>query len=65
MKRKFLSAFIASFLAFGYYGQFPTIQWQKCLGGTQWEIASSMKQTTDGGYIVLATTKSNNGDVIG
>lgn len=45
--------------------QIPTIQWQKCLGGTENDRASTIKQTTDGGYIVLATTKSNNGDVIG
>ena len=65
MKKKLVSAFIASFLAFGLFGQVPVIEWQKCLGGTAWEFASSIKQTNDGGYIVLATTQSNNGDVIG
>ena len=65
MKKKLVSTFIASFLAFGYYGQIPTIQWQKCLGGAADDKGNSIKQTNDGGYIVLATTESNNGDVIG
>lgn len=39
------------------------IQWQKSLGGTRDEFATSAKQTTDGGYIVAGYTRSNNGDV--
>ncbi len=42
-----------------------TIQWQKCLGGTAYEEASSIKQTNDGGYIVAGNSSSNNGDVTG
>ena len=41
------------------------IQWQKCLGGTSGETATSIQQTTDGGYIVAGNTSSNNGDVSG
>ncbi|ASK30818.1 secretion protein [Chryseobacterium sp. T16E-39] len=41
------------------------IQWQKSLGGTGYEIAYSIKQTTDGGYIVAGISDSNNGDVTG
>jgi hypothetical protein len=41
------------------------IQWQKCLGGTGWDEAWSIQQTTDGGYIVIGRTGSNNGDVTG
>jgi predicted NUDIX family NTP pyrophosphohydrolase len=41
------------------------IQWQKCLGGNAYEEASSIKQTTDGGYIVAGNSSSNNGDVTG
>jgi hypothetical protein len=40
-----------------------TIQWQKSLGGTGEDIARSVQPTTDGGYIVAGSTKSNNGDV--
>jgi hypothetical protein len=41
------------------------IQWQKCLGGTSWEYASSIQQTTDGGYVAAGYTRSNDGDVSG
>ncbi|MFN0213303.1 MAG: T9SS type A sorting domain-containing protein [Saprospiraceae bacterium] len=43
----------------------PNIQWQKCLGGSNFDIASSVQQTSDGGYIVAGLTQSNNGDVSG
>lgn len=41
------------------------IQWQKALGGTNEEIGRSVQPTPDGGYIVAASAKSNNGDVSG
>jgi hypothetical protein len=41
------------------------IQWQKSLGGSNEEIARSVQPTTDGGYIVAGSAKSNNGDVSG
>src|SRR5258706_546470 len=43
----------------------PAIQWQKCFGGTGWDDAYSVQQTTDGGYIVVGSTSSNDGDVTG
>jgi hypothetical protein len=43
----------------------PSIQWQKCLGGTLNEIATSIQQTFDGGYIAAGKTQSNDGDVSG
>jgi hypothetical protein len=42
-----------------------TIQWQKALGGSNEDIARSVQPTTDGGYIVAGSTKSNDGDVSG
>lgn len=42
-----------------------TIMWAKALGGTLSEIGQTIKQTSDGGYIVAGTTLSNNGDVTG
>ncbi len=42
-----------------------SIQWQKCLGGSNVESALCIQQTADGGYIVDGTTRSNNGDVSG
>jgi hypothetical protein len=41
------------------------IQWQKCLGGDSLDIARSVQQTPDGGYIVSGETMSINGDVAG
>jgi hypothetical protein len=81
MKKKFLSAFIASFLAFGFYAQGPIIEWQKCLGGVYGDtvqindttvyyssgedLIQKIRKTNDGGYIVVGTTGSNNTDVSG
>jgi len=42
-----------------------TIQWQKCLGGKLDDIAQSVQQSTDGGYIVGGASFSNDGDVSG
>lgn len=39
------------------------IQWQKTLGGQFDDLASCIRQTGDGGYIVGGTTASFNGDV--
>jgi hypothetical protein len=39
------------------------IQWQKCLGGSGDDEGTSVQQTTDGGYIVAGTSRSNDGDV--
>lgn len=41
------------------------IEWQKTLGGGDWEEANSVQQTKDGGYIVAGATISNDGDVPG
>ncbi len=42
-----------------------SIQWQKCLGGSGTEEAKSILQTTDGGYLTVGQTNSNDGDVTG
>ncbi len=43
----------------------PSIQWQKTLGGSSWDFANSIRQTTDKGYIVAGYTSSNDEDVTG
>lgn len=43
--------------------QAPTIQWQKCFGGTFGDSAVDMVQTSDNGYILGGRTGSNDGDV--
>jgi len=39
------------------------IEWQKSLGGSNYEIAYSIKQTNDGNYIIAGGSASNDGDV--
>ncbi|MCF6131832.1 T9SS type A sorting domain-containing protein [Flavobacterium wongokense] len=41
------------------------LEWQKALGGSLNEVARDIKQTPDGGYIVIGSTISNNFDVSG
>ncbi|MFN0212622.1 MAG: T9SS type A sorting domain-containing protein [Saprospiraceae bacterium] len=41
------------------------IQWQKALGGSGEDVARSVQQTTDGGYIVAGWSYSNDGDAVG
>ena len=41
------------------------LSWQKTFGGTGTDIAYSIRQTTDGGYIAAGSTSSADGDVTG
>ena len=41
------------------------LQWQKTLGGSDNEYATSIQQTTDGGYIVGGYSSSQDGDITG
>jgi hypothetical protein len=41
------------------------IVWQKCLGGSNYDWATSIAQTSDGGFIVAGVSHSNDGDVSG
>ncbi|MDP4226043.1 MAG: hypothetical protein Q8910_06660, partial [Bacteroidota bacterium] len=41
------------------------ISWQKNYGGSLFDVANSILQTTDGGYIFAGYTNSNDGDVSG
>ncbi|HYV94896.1 MAG TPA: T9SS type A sorting domain-containing protein [Chitinophagales bacterium] len=39
--------------------------WQKCLGGSNDDVAKAIQQTTDGGFIVAGHSSSDDGDVSG
>lgn len=39
------------------------LQWQKSLGGTNWDYGQSIKPLSDGGYAVGILTASNDGDI--
>ncbi len=41
----------------------PSIQWQKCYGGSEYDYASSLQHTNDNGYIVAGFVESHDGDV--
>lgn len=45
--------------------QTGSMQWQKCLGGTNLDEAWSVQSSGDGGCIVAGTIRSNDGDVTG
>lgn len=48
------------------YAQAPNIAWQKTFGGTESEVAHSIIQTSDGGYIVAGkATSDNSGQLVG
>jgi hypothetical protein len=40
------------------------IQWQRCFGGSNLDSASSIQQTSDGGFVFSGSTGSYDGDVI-
>jgi uncharacterized repeat protein (TIGR01451 family) len=42
-----------------------TLEWQKSYGGSGKDVAYSIRQTSDGGYIVAGWTESSDGDVAG
>jgi hypothetical protein len=41
------------------------LQWQKCYGGSNADVARSIQRTNDGGYIIAGNTLSNDSDVSG
>ena len=44
---------------------YGNITWQKSLGGSDGDVAHSIQQTADEGYIVAGSSNSNDGDVTG
>ena len=42
-----------------------SIEWKKTFGGSSYDYAISIQQTTDDGYVVAGYTYSNDGDVTG
>jgi hypothetical protein len=41
------------------------IEWQKSFGGSEWDDAWSVRQTSDDGYIIAGSAGSSDGDVTG
>ncbi len=42
---------------------FGNLIWQKSFGGSDFEVARSIDNTLDGGFVITGTSKSNNGDL--
>ncbi|MFT5249548.1 MAG: hypothetical protein ACI93P_001274 [bacterium] len=47
------------------FSQAPTIQWQNSVGGTNENFLDKVYNTSDGGYIPIGSSLSNNGDLTG
>lgn len=45
-------------------GKCGNLEWERSFGGTDYETAHDVVQTTDGGYLVAGETSSNDGDVV-
>ena len=43
----------------------PVVEWSRTFGGSGDDWANAIQQTSDGGYIVVGSTNSNDGDVAG
>jgi hypothetical protein len=63
--KKILSVLILSILIPNLVFTQPKIQWQKSFGGSGIDIAHSIQQTVDGGFIVAGYTDSKDGDASG
>ncbi|MEX6690027.1 T9SS type A sorting domain-containing protein [Danxiaibacter flavus] len=42
-----------------------SVVWKKCLGGSKSDVGRCIKQTNDGGFVMMGFTNSNDGDVSG
>ena len=62
--KKIILLFIVIIFSFNVFSQ-PAIQWKKCFGGTNFDIAEGVIQTSDGGYAVVGLASSTDGDVSG
>lgn len=45
--------------------EYGVIEWQLCLGGTAYDDARWIEQSSDGGFIVAGNSKSDDGDISG
>ncbi len=60
-----LSSLLFSFLLASGQQQPPSILWSKSFGGTKADKANAIIKAYDGGFIIVGSSKSNDGDVTG
>lgn len=58
-----MKRYLLLLLVFKCFGQAPSIEWQRCFGGTSYDNGFCVIETTDGGYAFVGETFSNNGNV--
>ncbi|MEN9303179.1 MAG: hypothetical protein RL264_1608 [Bacteroidota bacterium] len=64
--KKSIFFFVMCFIVLNSFSQTPVgIQWQKCFGGSNNDKSYSVISTSDGGFISVGSTSSNNGNVFG
>jgi hypothetical protein len=64
--KKSILFFVMCFIVLNSFSQTPVgIQWQKCFGGSNNDKSYSVISTSDGGFISVGSTSSNNGNVLG
>ena len=62
----FIQILISLFFSYTFLsGQVPVIDKERCFGGNDWDIPYSLEITNDGGYIVLGSSESLDGEVYG
>lgn len=61
--KKILFLTVGLLLSLGLNAQTPDVVWQKIMGGTLSDQANDIQQTSDGGYIIAASSESQDGDV--
>jgi hypothetical protein len=60
---RFLNALFIICGSLNAYSQVPSVEWQKCYGGSDIDVAWDITSTLDGGYILACSSNSINGDV--
>lgn len=60
----FLVLIALTIISHNVIAQAPAIEWQRCYGGSDEDRFSTVKQTSDGGYIMAGYTFSDDGDLI-
>jgi len=66
MRRIYLASILLLFSTLTASAQtYHKIQWEKSLGGSKGDQSNDIQQTADGGYIMIGTTTSVDGDISG